>query len=92
MSIYFTEEIVSGFAHEIFRENNTAGRPGLKCSDFISSVDIVPTILDAAGVHCPKVAGHSLRDVVQGRTPPDWRKLLFAEYTSHAETNAHPPD
>ena len=67
-----------------------AGQPGLRCSDFISSVDIMPTILDAAGVHCPKVAGHSLRDVVQGRTPPDWRKLLFAEYTSHAETHFYP--
>lgn len=63
---------------------------GLQCDDFVSEVDIVPTILDAVGAACPLVAGRSLRSVLQGDTPKDWRKDLFAEYTSHAEIHFYP--
>ena len=60
---------------------------GLKSGDFISAVDIMPTVLDAAGVRCPQTAGVSLRPVLQKKTPADWRTGIFTEYTSHA--NAH---
>lgn len=66
------------------------GNAGLTCPDFISSVDIVPTILDAVGADCPPVAGRSLRGVLRGETPPDWRNMLFAEYTSHAAMHFYP--
>jgi N-sulfoglucosamine sulfohydrolase len=63
---------------------------GLKCAALVSAVDIVPTALDAVGAECPPVAGSSLRAVVQGETPADWRKELYAEYTSHAQTHFYP--
>ncbi|QHI69168.1 sulfatase family protein [Tichowtungia aerotolerans] len=65
-------------------------RAGLRCTDFISSVDIMPTLLDAAGIACPPVAGRSLREVVTGSTPNDWRKELCSEYTSHAQQHLYP--
>lgn len=62
----------------------------LQTEAFTSTVDLMPTILDAVGLESPPVAGRSLRGVVEGRTPPDWRKLLFAEYTSHANPHLYP--
>jgi N-sulfoglucosamine sulfohydrolase len=53
-------------------------------------VDIVPTLLDASGIDCPPVAGRSLREVLQGKTPEGWRDKLFAEYTSHAAAHFYP--
>lgn len=66
------------------------GRAGLRSADFVSSVDLVPTIMDAVGAACPPVAGRTLRAVVQGETPPDWRTMLFADYTSHAKDHFYP--
>jgi N-sulfoglucosamine sulfohydrolase len=66
------------------------GQAGLKCDALVSAVDIVPTILDAVGADCPPVAGCSLRAILRGATPPDWRKALYAEYTSHAENRFYP--
>lgn len=65
-------------------------RAGLRSTAFVSSVDILPTILDAAGIDCPPVAGRSLREVVAGRTPKEWRDSLCAEYTSHAPQHLYP--
>lgn len=63
---------------------------GLRSDDFISSVDIMPTILDAVGTDCPPVAGRSLRDVVRDQTPSDWRTSVFSEYTAHAAAHFFP--
>jgi N-sulfoglucosamine sulfohydrolase len=63
---------------------------GLKCGVLVSAVDIVPTVLDAVGAECPPVTGSSLRAAVQGGSPPDWRKALYAEYTSHAKSHFYP--
>lgn len=65
-------------------------RSGLRCADFISSVDIMPTLLDAAGMDGPPSAGRSLRRVLAGKTPKGWRKKLCAEYTSHAPAHLYP--
>ena len=65
-------------------------RAGLKCDDIVSTVDIMPTILNAVEADCPPVEGRSLRSVLQGDTPPDWRKDLYSEYTSHAENHFYP--
>jgi N-sulfoglucosamine sulfohydrolase len=49
----------------------------------VSSVDILPTVLQAAGVNIPQnLAGRSLMQLFQGNKT-GWRGLLFAEYTSH---------
>jgi N-sulfoglucosamine sulfohydrolase len=65
-------------------------KAGLRSGDFVSSVDILPTFLEAAGAQNPPVAGRSLRGVLQGKTPPDWRTLLFTSYTSHAPEHFYP--
>jgi N-sulfoglucosamine sulfohydrolase len=56
----------------------------------VSTVDILPTVLQAAGVNRPQnLAGQSLMQLFQGNKT-DWRSLLFAEYTSHTRTGFHP--
>jgi N-sulfoglucosamine sulfohydrolase len=51
----------------------------------ISAVDILPTVMDAAGLPTPAgVAGKSLARLIEGRSTP-WRQALCAEYTSHAQ-------
>lgn len=49
------------------------------------TVDILPTLLDYAGVAAPpdsKIGGRSLRPLLEGRDVPDWRKYLFGQQTS----------
>ncbi|AKJ64731.1 sulfatase [Kiritimatiella glycovorans] len=66
-------------------------RPGQVNHDFISSVDILPTILDAAGIAPPAHrAGRSLIPLLTGSTPADWRKTLYGEYTAHAAQHFYP--
>jgi arylsulfatase A-like enzyme len=40
----------------------------------------MPTFLDVAGESPPDVAGRSLRPVLAGDPPPDWRDAVVAEY------------
>jgi N-sulfoglucosamine sulfohydrolase len=64
---------------------------GFSCHELVSTVDIVPTILDVAGIHCPdEVAGVSLRPLLTGNNPEDWRSYLFTEYTSHSDNHFYP--
>ncbi|TWU40893.1 sulfatase family protein [Novipirellula artificiosorum] len=56
----------------------------------VSSVDIVPTVLDAVGAPLPTpMHGHSLRKPVAGDTS-DWRPYLAAEFHSHGLTPFFP--
>jgi len=56
----------------------------------VSSVDILPTILDAAGVPVPAhVHGRSLRSVMGGGTA-SWRQYLAAEFHCHGAGNFFP--
>ncbi len=60
-------------------------KPGLVREEMISTVDLLPTVLDAAGLATPKgLAGRSLVPLLEGRSVP-WRETLCAEYTSHGE-------
>ena len=61
-----------------------AGAPGMVPERLVSSVDIMPTILEAAGVESPDgLPGLSLRPLLDGGTD-DWRSHLFCEWnTSH---------
>lgn len=59
-------------------------------NSLVSTVDILPTVLQAAGVNIPQnLAGRSLMQLFQGNTT-GWRGLLFAEYTSHLRANFYP--
>jgi arylsulfatase A-like enzyme len=56
-------------------------KPGLVCRDIVSNLDFAETFLDAAGVPIPdEMQGRSLRDVLAGETPADWRKSFYYHY------------
>jgi N-sulfoglucosamine sulfohydrolase len=60
-------------------------KPGLVSDAFVSSVDILPTILDAAGISIPAhVQGRSLRRVGAGDND-GWRTTLAGEFHQHGE-------
>ena len=45
------------------------------------NVDFAPTFLDVAGLPAsPEMQGKSLRPVLRGRTPPDWRTSMYYRY------------
>jgi N-sulfoglucosamine sulfohydrolase len=65
-------------------------KPGLVSDAFISTVDLLPTVLDAVGIaDVPAMAGQSLAGLLEDRNIP-WRDTLCAEYTSHGLGNYFP--
>lgn len=59
-------------------------------SQLVSLVDILPTVLDYAGVACPNnISGFSLRPVLEGRTAR-LRRYLFSEHTAHQPPEYYP--
>jgi arylsulfatase A-like enzyme len=56
-------------------------KPGTVSSDIVSNLDFAPTFLEAAGVDVPKeIQGRSLKPVLAGQTPSDWRKSFYYHY------------
>ena len=54
------------------------------------NIDLAPTLLDYAGVPIPgAVQGKSLRPLVRGERPADWRKDWFYEH--HTQPKILPP-
>ena len=54
---------------------------GSETDAFALNVDFAPTILDYTGVAVPEdVQGHSLRPVLEGREPADWRESFYFQY------------
>jgi N-sulfoglucosamine sulfohydrolase len=52
-------------------------------SELVSTVDLLPTILEAAGVAAPEhLAGRSLAPLIRGEAPA-WRQYVCTEYHSH---------
>ncbi|MEM1441607.1 MAG: sulfatase [Verrucomicrobiota bacterium] len=60
-------------------------KAGLESSALVSTVDIVPTILDAAGAESPvEFHGRSLRETLATSDPPEeWRQYLAGEFHFH---------
>jgi len=55
---------------------------GVSVSDFVESVDIVPTCLDAVGLTIPPgIQGKSLMPFLRGSRPASWRRETVAEWT-----------
>jgi arylsulfatase A-like enzyme len=47
----------------------------------VQNLDFAPTILDFAGVEAPAdMQGRSLRPLLEGETPKDWRKSIYYHY------------
>ncbi len=56
-------------------------KPGSKTKDMILNLDFAPTFLDYAGVKKPSdIQGESIRPVLQGNTPDDWRQSVYYHY------------
>jgi N-sulfoglucosamine sulfohydrolase len=65
-------------------------KQGLSSSAMVSSVDIVPTVLDAVGVPLPgKLHGRSLRAVVS-EADVSWREYLAGEFHCHGAQPFYP--
>lgn len=56
-------------------------KPGSVNRDIVSTLDIAPTFLKAAGLPVPAdVQGRDLAPVFKGQTPADWRKSFYYHY------------
>lgn len=56
-------------------------KPGSSNSDMVSNLDFAETVLDIAGVAIPSdMQGRSLRPLLTGKTPGDWRKTFYYHY------------
>jgi arylsulfatase A-like enzyme len=56
-------------------------KPGSVNKDLVSNLDFAETFLDAAGIPIPsEMQGRSMRPVLAGDTPPDWRKSFYYQY------------
>jgi arylsulfatase A-like enzyme len=56
-------------------------KPGSVNNDIVMNLDFAPTFLDFAGVSKPAdVQGRSIRTLLQGKTPKDWRKSMYYHY------------
>ena len=58
-----------------------SGAAGYVSDEMIMNVDFAPTILDFAGVPIPEgMQGRSLRCLMEGKSPPDWRQSIYYAY------------
>ncbi len=56
-------------------------KPGSVNKDIVSNLDFAETLLDAAGQKIPPdMQGKSLRPILAGHTPDDWRKGFYYHY------------
>lgn len=63
-------------------------RPGMRVGALAQNIDFAPTFLDAAGVEPPReMQGASLRPLMDGAIPPDWRRSLYYHYYEKGEHN-----
>lgn len=59
-------------------------RAGSVNSDMVLNLDFAKTFLDYAGISAPdEMQGHSLRPLLQGRPPFDWRNSMYYRYWMH---------
>ena len=56
-------------------------RPGSVNASFVSNADFASTFLDYANVPIPgDMQGHSIRPILEGHEPANWRKSLYYHY------------
>jgi len=68
-------------------------KAGLRPEAFVANIDLAPTFLDLAGVPIPSsMQGRSLKPLLAGKTPSDWRQSVYYRYyhdPGHHNTRAH---
>lgn len=66
-------------------------RPGSANRDMALNIDFAETMLDVAGLPIPRdMQGRSLRPLLEGRTPADWRKSMYYRYWMHLADHGVP--
>jgi arylsulfatase A-like enzyme len=61
--------------------------PGSATDAIVLNLDFAPTFCDLAGVAVPgAMQGRSLRPVLRGRRPDDWRTSMYYRYWMHLDT------
>ena len=64
--------------------------PGSVTGSMVLNVDFAPTFLDIAGVTVPgRVQGRSLRPLLRGEHPADWRQSMYYRYWQHDDGIHH---
>jgi arylsulfatase A-like enzyme len=59
---------------------------GTTSDAIVLNVDFAQTFLDLAGVEpTAPMQGHSLRQILRGRPPADWRRSMYYRYWMHAD-------
>ena len=60
-------------------------QPGSVNDDIVLNLDFAPLFLDLAGITIPQgIQGQSLRPLLRGETPPNWRQAMYYRYWMHA--------
>jgi arylsulfatase A-like enzyme len=73
----------------LVRLPDAAAQRGATNDAMVLNLDYGPTILDFAGASpLPGAQGRSLRPLLEGRTPSDWRTAFFYEYFREANFGA----
>jgi arylsulfatase A-like enzyme len=56
-------------------------KPGVNDRDMVLNLDFAETFLDYAGVAAPaEMQGRSMRGILRGETPTDWRQSIYYHY------------
>lgn len=65
---------------------------GITCDGLITWADLMPTILDFAEVDSEPESfhGRSFKDIIDQKSPQDWRDEAYAAHTFHEITNYYP--
>ncbi len=64
--------------------------PGSVNSDLAINADFAPLFLDLAGVPVPAdMQGRSIRPLLHGETPSDWRQGMYYRYWMHGSADHH---
>ena len=67
-------------------------KPGSVNNDLVSNLDFAQTILDVAGIELPDdMQGLSLKPLLVGDTPDDWRQSLYYRYYEYPFTHEVQP-
>lgn len=54
--------------------------PGSVCDEYVSHVDLLPTLAEIAGAPPLQLHGRSLVPLLRGEKVPDWRQEIYASY------------
>lgn len=65
----------------IIRWPGMVDHPGRECSEFVSLLDVAPTVLEAAGIQeVGPLHGRSLLPLLHDQIPADWPHSVFGQY------------